>query len=150
MEEIKKSLIYYDKSRYEFDLLYPKIKSIKFIDDKSDLKESIIIINNDEYNYNIIGKFDISTNFWEWGWSFERIKNKIYRIRSFLNYGLDIFDSENDIIKNILINARIKIDNPLNLDILLALTLRFLITEKFSYIFKIKESDNIYKYYILR
>lgn len=150
MEYIKDSLILYDKSNFEFEITYPKINSIKFDDDKSDLKRSKIIINNDKYYYNIIGRFDNSTNFWEWAWAFEKIKNKVYDIDDLLNYSREIFDDEYDIYKNILINTKIKISNKINLDIILAITLRFLIEKKYLFILKLKDSVNIERYLILK
>jgi len=150
MEYIKDSLIFYDKSRFEFDLLYPKITSIKFDDDKSDLKKSKVIINNDAYYYNVIGRFDNFTNFWEWSWSFEKIKNKIYDIDDLLNYARELFDDEYDIYRNILINTKIKINEKINLDIILAITIRFMMTKKYVYILKLKDTNNIDKYIIVK
>ena len=150
MEYIKDSLIFYDKSRFEFDLLYPKITSIKFDDDKSDLKKSKVIINNDTYYYNVIGRFDNFTNFWEWSWSFEKIKNKIYDIDDLLNYARELFDDEYDIYRNILINTKIKINEKINLDIILAITIRFMMTKKYVYILKLKDTNNIDKYIIVK
>jgi hypothetical protein len=53
-------------------------------------------------------------------------------------------------VKNILINSKIKITNKINIDIILAYTLRFLSSFGFSYIYEFKESNNISKYFILK
>ena len=143
-------LINYYNSIDKFNIAYPKITNIKFIDSSNDTNRSKIIINNTEYFYSVLGRFDSSNNFWEWGWSFENIKNKIYDTRNFLNYGLDITDYDEIIIKNILINSKIKITENINLDFILALSLVLLEPRKYLYIHKIIESKTITKYIILK
>ncbi len=150
MDEIKKSLINYDKLRFQFNKLYPKITSIKFEDDNSDLSECKVIINGDQYFYCVLGRFDKSTNFWEWGWSFERIKNKTYASRDFLNYALDNYDDDFEIIRQMLINSKFKIDEKFNLDIILAISSRFLFNDRYFFIYELKESNNISKFIILK
>ena len=150
MDDIKKSLIYYDKYRFKFNKLYPKITSIKFDDDNSDLKESKVIINGKSFYYCVLGRFDYSNNFWEWGWSFERIKNKTYATRDFLNYALDNYNDEYEIIRQMLINSKFKIDEKFNLDIILAISARFLYNDKYLYIHELKVSTNISKFIILK
>ena len=147
MDTIKDSLNYYYATCNEFNNKYNKITSVKFIDSSSDTTRNKIIINNTEYAYSVIGKFDSSTNFWQWGWSFEYIKNKTYDTRNFLNFGLDVND---ELIKNILINSIIKINENINLDIILALSLMLLTSYKYKYIYSIKESDTITKYIALK
>lgn len=147
MATIKDSLILYYTSCNDFSIIYPKFTSVKFIDHSSDTVKNEIIINNDKYTYSVLGRFDSSTNFWEWGWSYETIKNKTYDTRGFLNFGLDVPDT---IIKNILINSKIKITEKINLDIILALSLMLLYSVNYKYIHTIKESDTINKYIALK
>jgi len=78
MEEIKSSLNNYYKSISLFKNIHSEIKSVEFIDNSSDISRNKIIINKIEYAYSVLGRFDSSTNFWEWGWSFETSKNKTY------------------------------------------------------------------------
>jgi hypothetical protein len=150
MEEIKKSLILYDKNRFIFNQSYPKIISIKFDDDNGDLKESKVYINNDPFNYSVLGRFDNSTNFWEWSWSFEKVKNKSYRIRQLLLYSLDNYDPEFEIINQISINTKFKISEKFNLDIILAISLRFLENHGYRTVYEIKETNTISKFIILK
>jgi len=150
MEGIKDSLLIYDKSKYIFDEKHPKVTSIKFDDDKSDLKESIVYINNTKYIYCVLGRFDNSTNFWEWGWSYELTKNKVYATRDFLIFGIENFDEDFDLTRKIIVNSKIKIEDSLNLDIILGLSLRFLFGKGFVAIHKIKDSNTIDKYIILK
>jgi hypothetical protein len=150
MELIQNSLILYYRTITKFNNDFSKITSVKFIDSVSDTNRSKIIINNVDYKYSIIGRFDSSTNFWEWGWSFETIKNKIYDTRNFLIYGLEHSQNEDTLIKDILINSKIKINDDINLDIILGLSLYLLTTKKYIYTFKIKESDTITKYIALQ
>ena len=150
MENIKKSIMGYDKLRYVFNELYPKITSIKFNDSNSDLISSKIYINNNEFIYNILGRFDSSTNFWEWAWLNENVPNKINATTGLLNYGINLYDEEIKIIKHILINSKIKIGEKINLDIILSISLGFLMNLNFIYIYPIKESSTITKYLILK
>ena len=53
-------------------------------------------------------------------------------------------------VKNILINSKIQSTNKINIDIILAYTLRFLSSFGFCYIYEFKESNNISKYFILK
>ena len=92
MDIIKQSLINYDKMSYNLSNKYKSIKSIKFNDENADLENSSVIINGDKYIYNVLGRIDSSTNFWEWGWSFEKIKNKTYDLRLLFTYGIENYD----------------------------------------------------------
>jgi len=150
MDTIKDNLIIYYKTKYAFNDIYSKITSIKFIDSTADMQRNKIIINNDEYIYSVIGRFDSSTNFWEWGWSFETIKNKTYDTIGFLFYGIELNDPNDKIIKDILINSKIKINENINLDIILALSLSLLLTHNYIFLYKITESDTITKYISLK
>jgi hypothetical protein len=150
MEEIKKNIIFYDKLRYIFDQLYPKINSVKYDDSNSDLIPSKIYINGSQFIYNILGRFDGSTNFWEWGWVNENTPNKIAATRGLLNYGIYLYDEEIKILRQILINSKIKVTDKINLDIILATSLMFVHSAGFKFIYPIKESSTITKYLILK
>jgi hypothetical protein len=150
MEGIKESLIFYDQTKQFFIERHAKINSIKFVDDNSDLNDSLVYIDGTKYIYNVLGRFDNSTNFWEWGWSYEKIKNKIYTTRNFLRFGLENYDDDFELSRNIIINSKIKIEDKLNLDIILAISSRFLLNDGYIMVHKIKESNNIDKYIILK
>jgi hypothetical protein len=150
MEYIKNSIIAYDLLTNQFNELYPKINSVKFEDSTSDLTESYIYINNDKFTYNIVGSFDNTTNIWEWGWVNEDIKNKIYYLRELFLYGIEINDKNEKFYKNILINSKIKITHLINIDIILGYTIGVLNTFGFIFIYQLKLSPTITKYYILK
>jgi hypothetical protein len=150
MEDLDKIIIHYDKSKDQFNKEFPKINSVKFKDSNVDLDQSLMYINEISFQYNIIGRFDNSTNIWEWGWVNEYIKNKVYYTAGLLKWSIDVIEEKDYIVKNILINSKIQITNKINIDIILAITLRFLSSFGFIYIHAIKESNNIYKYYILK
>jgi hypothetical protein len=150
MEYIKNSIIAYDLLTNQFNELYPKINSVKFEDSTSDLTESYIYINNDKFTYNIVGSFDNTTNIWEWGWVNEDIKNKIYYLRELFLYGIEINDKNEKFYKNILINSKIKITHLINIDIILGYTIGVLNTFGFLFIYQLKLSPTITKYYILK
>jgi len=150
MEDLDKIIIHYDKSKEQFNKEFPKINSTKFKDSNVDLVPSLIYINDIPFQYNIIGRYDNSTNIWEWGWVNEFVKNKIYYTAGLLKYSIDVIEEKDALIKNILMNSKIQITNKINIDIILAITLRFLSSFGFSYIHVIKENNNICKYYILK
>ena len=150
MEYIKNSIIAYDLLTNKFNELYPKINSVKFEDSTSDLTESYIYINNDKFTYNIVGSFDNTTNIWEWGWVNEDIKNKIYYLRELFLYGIEINDKNEKFYKNILINSKIKITHLINIDIKLGYTIGVLNSFGFLFIYQLKLSPTITKYYILK
>jgi hypothetical protein len=150
MEDLDKYIINYDKSKYKFNSEFSKINSIKFKDSDVDLKPSLIYINNIAFEYNIVGRFDDITNIWEWGWVNEFVKNKVYFINQLLRYSIEVVEEKNALIKNILNNSKIQITNKINIDIILAITLKFLSSFGFTYIHTVKESSNIYTYYILK
>jgi hypothetical protein len=150
MEDIKKSILMYDFNRDSFNKTIPKIKSIKYENSNTDLNPSYIIINDIKFIYNIVGRFDKTTNLWEWGYVNEDIKNKFNDIRLLFYYGIDTIEQNSKIFKNILINSKIKINNTLNLDIILAITTGFLSNRGFKYIYPVNESENITKYLILK
>jgi len=150
MEDLDRNIIYYDQSKDLFNKEFPKINSVKFKDSNVDLVPSIIFINDKPFHYNIIGKYDNNTNFWEWGWVNEFVKNKIQYRSGLLIYSIDIIEEKDHMVKNILINSKIQITNKINIDIILAYTLRFLSSFGFCYIYELKESNNISKYFILK
>jgi hypothetical protein len=150
MDKIKLSIIHYDFSKYEFDKQFKKITSVKFNDSETDLNPSIIIINNIKFIYNIVGRHDKTTNIWEWGWLNKEAKNKTYDLRTLFLFGIDNYDSEFNFINNLLINSKIIINNNLNIDILLAITLRFLTGIGYMYIYPFKENNSITRYLILK
>lgn len=150
MEDLDKYIINYDKSKYKFNSEFSKINSIKFKDSDVDLVPSLIYINNVAFEYNIIGRFDDSTNIWEWGWVNEFVKNKVYFINQLLRYSIEVVEEKDALIKNILNNSKIQITNKINIDIILAITLKFLSSFGFTYIHTVKESSNIHIYYILK
>lgn len=150
MEDLDKIIIHYDKSKDQFNKEFPKINSVKFKDSNVDLDQSLMYINEISFQYNIIGRFDNSTNIWEWGWVNEYIKNKVYYTAGLLKWSIDVIEEKDYIVKNILINSKIQITNKINIDIILAITLRFLSSYGFEYIHSVKESNNIFKYYILK
>jgi len=150
MDILQSSIKQYYQRIYNYNELFKKITSVRFEDSPSDTKRCKIIINDMIFEYQTLGRFDESTNFWEWGWLFENIKNKVYDTRTFFKYATDLYE-ENSLIKNILLNAKIKIKDELNLFIILGISLT-LLEPYFNYklIYKIKESDTISKYIILR
>lgn len=110
----------------------------------------IKLINNLEYNFELLGLFDNSNNIWIWGWAIY-IDNKITGIvKDLLIYGLKIEPELNSrvefsFIKSLLVNSRILIENDIELNINLAIIFR-LIKNKCLFIFPYKHYLDDIKY----
>ena len=80
----------------------------------------------------------------------EDIKNKTYYLRELFLYGIEINDKNEKFYKNILINSKIKITHLINIDIILGYTIGVLNSFGFLFIYQLKLSPTITKYYILK
>ena len=132
---IKQALEYYDKiSESKFDKIN-KIKSASKIFEGSDVKYPIMdFFDKDKKKlftaeYEIIGtEYNLDDNtIWIWSWANPQLsKNNTYMSRSLLKYGLDIdstLDQSDILVKSILTNSRIKINNILESNIIIALSI---------------------------
>ena len=107
----------FSNDEYESDL---KTASIKFYINKKIISEA---------NYEIMGTYYKKDNLFIWAWADgDKHKNLTYISKKILNYGLDIvidnsLDNKdefnlNSFLKMLLINSRIVVTNPVELDIL--------------------------------
>ena len=109
------------------------------------------------FNYELLGIYDYSSKIWIWGWVINNNLNlKINISKYLLEYGLKLDINYNDdnydinkIIKPLLLNSRIQIDNFIQLDINLSIYF-YLIKNNiyFIYIFK-KYLDNNKKKFVI-
>lgn len=122
---------------------------------KIEVKYKDEIIN---YDAELLGIFDETTNIWIWSWNISYENKKIGEItKELINYGLDITytDKESDkiYIKSILTTSRLYINNQLNLSILLAIT-TYLIKNKIKGFYQKSypknRKDNLVLYYIVK
>lgn len=130
-EYIKKALVYYDKINTKYNNLI-KSTNIDFND-----PSTIIFKNNDieeKYEYEILGYFDNTTKIWLWGWIIPNLTSDMTSIsRELLEYGLKLepttINEEHVLIKSLLVNSRILIEEDTTLGINLAI---------YSYLSRIK------------
>jgi len=73
------------------------------------------------FDFEVIGVFNNNSSIWTWGWAIPTFnKNITYKIRKLLNYGIDL-DAENILLKTELITSKFIINDPIQLDIHVAL-----------------------------
>jgi hypothetical protein len=161
-EFIKKALQHYDNQNTKYNK-FINDSDVKIIDEDRNNNLEIIFNLNEEKNIcdaEILGYFDYSNQIWIWGWLLAELK--LYHInicKNLLEYGLklepDSNITEHFMIKALLLNSRILIENSLQLDINLAIY-SYLIKDKIYFIFpkKIyvddKNEDFIIIYYLIK
>ena len=112
---------------------------------------------NNTFNYEILGLYDIKTRVWAWSWSFPLLnKSFTYESRQLLNYALDkkvitSEDQETLFIKTQLINSRLSIPDSIQLDILLSLC-SYLLQKRIKFIYPEinKENPNIILFILVK
>lgn len=85
-------------------------------------------ITNKKYTYTIIGVLNNELNVFNWGWSTNYEKHKLYIIRKLINYAIDM-DPKNlseFYIKKILTTSSIKIYNNNHLELIIAIANHYL------------------------
>ena len=147
---IQNAYKYYDEKTDEYEDFISKIFKIKKKNTNSDLKNPIIILYDKdgkvicESNYEFVGTYKKKSKLWIWAWALPSVnKNETYISKKILKYGLDL--SSNDLnvdsgLKEFLINSRLKIQNPIELEALLNIVLYI---SKKNYI--ISADDNLDK-----
>lgn len=154
---IKKSFENYYKIQNKFSG-----KNIKYIynDEKNivTLKYDDII---EEYDTEVLGLFDETSNTWIWSWGISNNvmkKNKTIISKKLLNYGLDIEIKNNKeidktYIKSVLTTSRIHIKNYSNLQFILSLS-TYLIKNKikgfYYFSYPKNRTENIILYLLLK
>jgi hypothetical protein len=162
------SLIYYDKQKQKYK---------KYYNDKNNLElhygiDPIFKLKNDdkilmEGNYNFIGRYDKGNNTFRWGWDYLYISRKkelmtsnTYYFKKIINYIFSLYINEKiheknmekiifyyD-IKNMFLHHEYLIENPTQLELLLAITLYI---TKSDLLYKLDNiEENYTEYYILR
>lgn len=155
---IKNSLDSYDERNYNYrDFLKDKDIAIN-----RNLNTINFVKKNNEFNYNVLGLFDNSTNIWMWSWMLPTLfHNETELIIDLLTYGLKISPTKSNNIdpnpyelylKTQLVNSRFLINNKFQLELHLSLA-SYLLKKKFKFIYSIKrklnEKSYITVYYII-
>ncbi|AYV79122.1 MAG: hypothetical protein Faunusvirus3_2 [Faunusvirus sp.] len=129
---ISTSLEYYDRNAERYSKIFKKIGRVTYDIKPSDLDKSKIYLydKSDKLilsaHFEYLGKYFSSYKLWTYSWSQpEYSKNLTYISRKILEYGLDIDSCKGDSltqhVKTQLITSRIKIEDPLQLDIQIGL-----------------------------
>lgn len=155
-DTVKKALNHYDNQNWN------NKKNINNQDVKFDELNSTITFFIDEsykiYNYELLGYYDNQNSIWIWGWVLSDFNYKdTPQCKYLLDYGLKLEPKsatiEQTMIKGILVNSRIKIEEHVQLDINLALY-SYLIKDRIKFIYGRKRfidkiSDNYVTFYYI-
>ncbi len=150
-QTIKKSLENFDNQNMKY------IDYIKNTDFKIDEHTDDIIFNFDDtskvYQYEILGYFDNQAQIWIWGWLLSDLESQYTKLsRELLEYGLKLEPKSNSydhfMIKALLVNSRIQIEESVQLDINLAIY-SSLLRDKIKFIFpRIRYLDDSKKNFV--
>ena len=138
------------KALYYYDLQC--MKYINYINDEN--------LNIDYMDKEILGYWDRANKIWVWGWLLPKVFDTSENIRNeLIIYGLDIDNSQGSknhyFIKSLLLNSRLLIDDPIQIDINLALC-SYIIKDRIKFIYtkKINLDNNktnyICYYYLIK
>lgn len=116
---------YYDNNNEKYLNLKRKIRYYKINRISGDYKRNIIIFYDKnkeklfESIFEVIGLYNHISNSWFWGWSIPSMpKNMVYVNRKIVNYA---FDSQDILMKNMLLTSRFRINDKSQLDFHIAL-----------------------------
>ena len=139
---IMTSFKYYDISCNKYNK-YINIQNIKFKQhpDTRIISTDKLIIFDDtyEYDYEVLGYYDNNTNIWIWGWVLPNMSaEKTIICKELLEYGIKLEPSSNSeehyIIKSLLVNSRLKLDEYIQLETYLAIIF-YIIKNKILFIY---------------
>jgi hypothetical protein len=131
---IKKALEYYDSMREKYND-YMK-ESVKYNNDTNEIEFGTMKKN---FTFETLGYFDNTEGVWVWSWIMNDIGLKdINMARGLLNYGLELepgtVSDEQHMIKSLLVNSRIKIEELEQLDVNLAIYC-YLLKNRFTFLY---------------
>ena len=126
------SLNYYDNQR---------LKWFNFINnnDPTFTFETLIFEDNKEFDYELMGYYDNTSNTWIWAWVLPEFnETRLELSKAILNYGINlepgINSIEHSIMKSMLVNSRIRFDDNIELDNFLAL-MSYIVKQKILFIY---------------
>ena len=149
---IKLALEYYDDQNITYNE-YINTESVKF-----DFDNDLIILNDKEYSFELLGYFDNQNNIWIWAWVLPDLSyNKTILARELLNYGLKLEPSTNSsehfIIRSLFVNSRILLEEFVQLDTYLGIV-SFILKDKIFFIYSrkryINKHDYVTVYYLIK
>ncbi len=137
---IKKALDYYTNMKVKYKIFN------SYKDKRDFVNNEIIFTDNDnknlDYQFETLGYFDNTNHVWVWSWVMNDIKSEQINIaRGLLNYGLNLepgtISDEQHIIKALLTNSRIQIEEDIQLETNIAI-FTYLIKNRFSFLYQRK------------
>jgi len=136
-QTIKKALENYDNKNMKY-FEYTNNNNFK-IDEITDDITFYFEGTSETFQYEILGYFDNQSHIWIWGWLLGDLESQFTQTaRELLEYGLKLEPKSNTfdhfMIKALLVNSRIQIDESVQLDINLAIY-SSLMREKIKFIF---------------
>lgn len=156
-DTVKKALEHFDNQNWNNRLLNQN-QNVKF----DELSSSVTFIEENEgyktYQYELLGYYDNQASVWIWGWVLSDFNYKdTPHCKYLLDYGLKLEPKsatlEQSMIKSILVNSRIKIEEQSQLEINLAIY-SYLIKDRIKFIYGRrryldKSSDKYVTFYYL-
>lgn len=136
-ETIKKALDHYDNQNWNYRH-FVDIQDVKF----DEINSTVTFFNDqtvDTFNYELLGYYDNQNGIWIWGWVLSDFNYKdTPQCKYLLDYGLKLEPKsatlEQTMIKGILVNSRIKIEEFVQLDINLSIY-SYLIKDRIKFIY---------------
>jgi hypothetical protein len=123
---IKLSIDNYDMNKESF---FKKFKNIKFFNfDYNDNYKTMVFYNENKekifvYSYELLGRYYNKQNFFQWSWSLIDTNKQLCIIsKKILNYGIELI-ADDGLLKFMLINSRIYIQNSFEKDLIIAYSL---------------------------
>lgn len=154
---IKKALQHYDNQNYN----YLSILKVPDTNVKFNPEDKTILFNsnegNKEFNFEMLGYFDNQSNIWIWAWLLTNLTSEQTKMsRELLDYGLKLEPTSNSVehflIKSLLVNSRISIEEDIQLDTNLAI-FSYMLKNKIKFIYPRKRyldnSKNFVTFYYL-
>ena len=136
---IKSSLKYYDDQNIQY-IEFINTNNVNF---DQNLNSGLITINNREFDYEVLGYFDNQNNIWIWAWVLPELSyDRTILSKELLSYGLKLEPSSNSlehyIIKSLLLNSRILLEEYIQLETYLAI-ISYIIKDKILFIYPRKK-----------
>jgi len=137
LSQIKKILDYYDNQKKKYLELIIN-DNVKF----DLINNEIFFIFEDEeiitHDFELLGYFDNQNSIWIWGWLLNESSEKIKICKGLLDYGLKLEPKTNSnehfLIKGLLVNSRISVEEDSQLDVNLAIY-SYLARDKIKFIY---------------
>ncbi len=154
---IKKALHHYDNQNLtNLEILRVSDSNVKF-----NAENKIITFITDsgekDYNFEMLGYFDNQSNIWIWSWLLTNLTSEQTKMaRELLDYGLKLEPTSNSVehflIKSLLVNSRISIEESIQLESNLSI-FSYMLKNKIKFIYPrkrfIDNSKNYVTFYYL-